>query len=569
MAISSGIKVLTIDDDDFVRELIAAFLEDCGFNVLQAANGREGLKIIREQYPDLALLDLRMPEMDGLEVLSIVTQEYPDFPVVVVSGMGTIGDAIKALKFGAWDYITKPIQDMAVLEHSVNKVLERANLLRENRRYREHLEEEVKKRTAELEQRSHDLENASKILRVEVEERRRAEQEVSKVNLDLTTLSSCVHAVVRGKEEYELIKEVCRIIVEVGQYRMAWVGFVEHGEAKRILPVVHMGYDDGYLDNSEFTWADNERGCDPTGTAARAGKVVINNNTLTNPAVTLWREEALNRGYGSSVAIPLIAQEQTLGVLNIYAEEIGAFDENKVKRLVELADDLAYGINAIRLRFERKRMDEELEKSVQDLRKALEGTVQVIASTVEVRDPYTAGHQRRVAVLAKSIAMELGMTPEKVDAVFMAGVVHDLGKISVPAEILSKPSELNPIEFNLIKTHPQVGYELLKTIEFPWPIAEIVYQHHEKLNGSGYPNGLTGDEIMFEARVLTVADVVEAMGSHRPYRPTRGLDNALAEITRNKGRFYDPTVVDACLRLFTEKKYEFEPLPGRVDKAIF
>ena len=207
---------------------------------------------------------------------------------------------------------------------------------------------------------------------------------------------------------------------------------------------------------------------------------------------------------------------------------------------------------------ERIQAGEEIELHVEKLQKALAGTIKVVASTVEVRDPYTAGHQRRVASLARAIAGEMGLSDKQTEGIFMAGVVHDLGKIYVPAEILSKPSRLNDIEFNLIRTHSQVGYDLLKTIDFPWPIAQIVHQHHERLNGSGYPLGLSSEQILIEAKIICVADVVEAMASHRPYRPARGVDLALEHIQEESGNLYDSLVVDTCLRLFSEKEFQFD-----------
>lgn len=161
----------------------------------------------------------------------------------------------------------------------------------------------------------------------------------------------------------------------------------------------------------------------------------------------------------------------------------------------------------------------------------------------------------RVGDLARSIAFEMGIAPEDADGIRIAGIIHDLGKISVPAEILSKPRQLNDTEFALVKEHPRKGYEILKGVDFDWPIAEMIHQHHERIDGSGYPQGLKGDDIIQGARILAVADVVEAMASHRPYRPTMGIDAALEEISSKRGVFYDPDVVDACLRLFTEKNY--------------
>ena len=201
---------------------------------------------------------------------------------------------------------------------------------------------------------------------------------------------------------------------------------------------------------------------------------------------------------------------------------------------------------------------EKLQDTLNHLQKILEGTIQAIARTVESRDPYTAGHQKRVTQLATAIAKELDMDGHRLEGLKMAGVIHDLGKISVPAEILIKPGRITETEFGLIKVHPQVGYDILKDIDFPWAIAQIVLQHHEKMDGSGYPQALSGDDILMEARILCVSDVVEAMASHRPYRAALGINVALEEISKNKGVLYDPDVVGACLKLFSENAFQFE-----------
>jgi PAS domain S-box-containing protein/putative nucleotidyltransferase with HDIG domain len=197
-------------------------------------------------------------------------------------------------------------------------------------------------------------------------------------------------------------------------------------------------------------------------------------------------------------------------------------------------------------------------QSIERMRKALGATIEAIAVTVETRDPYTAGHQRRVAHLARAIATEMKLPAEQIDGIRMAAIIHDLGKISVPAEILSKPSKLTNIEFSLIKTHSQSGYCILKDIEFPWPVARTVLEHHERMDGSGYPNGLTGDNLLMESRILSVADVMESMASHRPYRPSLGIEAALNEIEKNKGTLYDNAVADACLKLFREKGFKLD-----------
>lgn len=204
---------------------------------------------------------------------------------------------------------------------------------------------------------------------------------------------------------------------------------------------------------------------------------------------------------------------------------------------------------------ERKQAEEILRQNYETLHKAFEGVIKVLAKVVEMKDPYTAGHQYNVAELAKAIAIEMGLSKEQVESLTLAAIIHDLGKISVSSELLCKPGKITDTEFNIIKIHPQTGYEILKTVELPWQIAEIVLQHHERINGSGYPFGLTGDKIMLEAKILAVADVVEAMASYRPYRSELGIDKALEEISKYKGTLFDKKVVDVCVRLFKEKGF--------------
>jgi PAS domain S-box-containing protein len=206
---------------------------------------------------------------------------------------------------------------------------------------------------------------------------------------------------------------------------------------------------------------------------------------------------------------------------------------------------------------ERKEAEKERLASARKLEQILLQTIEAIAATVEARDPYTAGHQRRVATLSSAIAREMGLSAEIIHSISLAASIHDLGKIRIPAEILSKPGALNPIEFQLVMGHPQTGYDIIKDIQFPLPIAQMVLQHHERLDGSGYPQGLKDGQILLEAKILAVADVVEAMLSHRPYRPGLGVDASLEEVSKHRGEYYDPVVVDCCIRLFREKKFDF------------
>jgi PAS domain S-box-containing protein/putative nucleotidyltransferase with HDIG domain len=207
---------------------------------------------------------------------------------------------------------------------------------------------------------------------------------------------------------------------------------------------------------------------------------------------------------------------------------------------------------------DRKRAEENLKETAEKLRNSLIGTIQAMSSMVEMRDPYTAGHERRVSSLARAIAREMGLPNDTVDNIRMAGIIHDIGKISVPTEILSKPGKLSDMEFSLIKIHSQTGYDILKGVGLPYPVAEMVLQHHERLDGSGYPQGLKNGQILLESQIISVADVIEAIASHRPYRPALGIDVALEEIEKNKGILYYAGVVDICVKLFREKRFDFE-----------
>ncbi|HDZ24579.1 MAG: response regulator [Deltaproteobacteria bacterium] len=248
---------------------------------------------------------------------------------------------------------------------------------------------------------------------------------------------------------------------------------------------------------------------------------------------------------------------ETAMELGIYGYIIKPFNPDEV--IINIRNALRRRELEISNRLYRRDLERMVAERIAGLRKAMEGIVEAITLAVESRDPYTAGHQQRVADLAHAMAREMGLSDNQREGIRMAGMIHDLGKISVPAEILSKPTRLTKIEFALIKNHSRVGYDILKKIEFPWPIAQMVLQHHEKMDGSGYPDGLSGEGILPEARILCVADVVEAMASHRPYRPALGIDKALKEIEENRGILYDPNVVDACVRLFRERGFELRP----------
>jgi PAS domain S-box-containing protein/putative nucleotidyltransferase with HDIG domain len=246
-------------------------------------------------------------------------------------------------------------------------------------------------------------------------------------------------------------------------------------------------------------------------------------------------------------------------VEEVYCQEDGCHTYLTIKFPMYDSTETVYGVCCIATDItDRKISENELQKSHDRLKQALEDTITAIAKAVEARDLYVAGHQKRVAQLAVAIAKEMELDDNLVEGIYMGAIIHDIGKIHLPAEILNKPAQLFDTEFSLVKSHPEVGYNILKDVRLPWPVAEIIHQHHEHLDGSGYPNELQGNNILLEARIVCVADVVEAMAGHRPYRPAKGIKKALKEIEKHKGEFYDPQVVDACLRLFHNKKFKFE-----------
>jgi len=246
-------------------------------------------------------------------------------------------------------------------------------------------------------------------------------------------------------------------------------------------------------------------------------------------------------------------------LFNIPVVYLTAYADDKTLERAKVTDPFGYMIKP----FGEKELHSTVEmaiykhRSTEKLLDSMEGTIDALATALEMRDPYTAGHQRRVGELAEAIALELNYPGDEVRGIHLAALTHDIGKIYVPSEILSKPVELTKNEFNIIKTHSRIGYDILGKIEFSWPIAEMVYQHHERIDGSGYPRGLQGDEIIFQAKILAVSDVVEAMTSRRPYRAALGIDTALEEVLAGRGTKYDPDAVDACVKLFKEESFAF------------
>ena len=383
----------------------------------------------------------------------------------------------------------------------------------------------------------------------DITERKAQEKVLAKVNRALLTLSTCNSAVVHAVSEEQLLRVMCRTVVETGGYKAAWVGFKELDQAKSVRPVAWAGTGEEYIRQPDITWDDTELGGGPAGRCIRSGMLQVTREIEADPSMAPWRARAKQFGYQSSLTLPLIGPIGAFGTLTIYAGDPDAFDNDEQALLSEMVADLSYGITSLRTR-------EDHAQGLLKLERSMEGTVHALAGTVETRDPYTAGHQRRVAALATAIAREMGLDEYAARGLELAATVHDIGKINVPAEILAKPGKLSRVELELVKGHAEAGYQILKDVEFPWPIAEMIRQHHERLDGSGYPRGLEAEQILPEAKILAVADVVEAMSSHRPYRPGKGVDAALEEITRGRGTFFDAAAVDACVKLFHERGYK-------------
>jgi len=475
--------VLVVDDKLSAREAYRQMLKN-DYEVVLRGNGREALEFVKQRPPHAVLLDIKMPDMDGIEVLRQMKEICPEVEVVMVTAYASLETAKEAMKYGAMEYLIKPAGIKEVKE-AIRKAVSR------------------RMRKARFDEK-------------------------------LLMLLSFTRSVTSSLDERKVLDTILEWAERFFEAEMIWL-------YKTDTATPELWASKGELSGSDEMLREAER----------------------IAAETMEGRELIVESERGIAGLPLIARDKVIGAFvfrspMLREEEIGP----SLKSLLTIfSDHAAIALENARLYEERKRVEEHLRKSMEKLKNSLNGIIQAMALAVEMRDPLTAGHQRRVAELACAIAREMGLPEERIEAIRMAGMIHDLGKISVPAEILTKsaPSRLTEAEFALIKNHPQVGYEILKEIEFPYPIAQIVLQHHERVNGSGYPQGLKGDQIMLEAKIIAVADVVEAMASHRPYRPALGIEAALNEISQNKGVLYDPDVVEACLKLFKEGKFELKP----------
>jgi PAS domain S-box-containing protein len=497
-------RILIVDDAAENIYLLKAILAGAGHEVVDARNGKEALDRLGEGTFDLIVSDGLMPVMDGFRFCREckTSPAWRNIPFVFyTAAYAEREDERFALSLGADAHIVKP-QEPEIFLQIIADLLERHGLRPASPSRKggvddfTYLTEHNKRLVEKLEHQMAELEEANRSLQASEKQYRFLAENVQDVIfvLDMDLNYSYISPSVRLLRGYEPAEVM-------GQPASAALTPASRKAAAAIF-------------SEEITRERN-------GPADIHRSRTVELEMLRKDGTTVWTE----------VKVSLLRDEQ-----------------NRPTGILGVTRDIT----------KRKEVQEALDRSLVSLRKTLNGTVHAIIHVVEARDPYTAGHQRRVAHLSRAIAGEMGLDGDRIEGLQMAAMIHDIGKISVPVEILSKPTRLTPIEFDLIKVHAQAGHAILQGVEFPWPIAQIVLQHHERLDGSGYPNGLKGNDILLEARIVAVADTVEAMASNRPYRPGLGLDLALEEISKNMGLLYDAEAGNACLQLMREKGFAFE-----------
>ncbi len=497
-------NILIVDDMPENILVLHAILEGAGYRVFTARNGMEALEKLQKETIHIIISDVLMPVMDGFELCRECKKNpaWRDIPFVFYTATYTgKKDEEFALSLGAEAYIIKP-QAPEIFLKLIADILKQpkpSNISVSQKASMDelkYLSEHNKRLVAKLENKMAQLENTNRSLQA-------------------------------SEKKYRLLAE----------------------NAQDVIFVLDLNLHYTYVSPS----VKSLRGYEPAEVLQQPAS-----GTLTAAS---W--ELAKKIFSEELALERTGKQDLQRARTLELEmkrKDGAivWTEVKVSLLRDDKNQLTGILGVTRDISERKQLEKALEKSVENLRKSLNGAVQAIVKLIEARDPYTAGHEKRVAHLACAIAAEMGFDNGRIEGLLMAGMIHDIGKIAVPAEILSKPSKLTPAEMLLIKVHPQISHDILKEIEFPWPLAQTVYQHHEKMDGSGYPLRLKNNEIIMEARIMAVADVVEAIASHRPYRPALGIETALEEIEKNKGIFYDIDVANACLKLFREKNYKLE-----------
>jgi len=534
-----SVEILIAEDSPTQTEQLKYLLEKHHFKVVVASNGVQALSLFGQHKPALVISDILMPEMDGYELCRQIKAngDAEDVPVILLTSLSESEDVLEGLSCGADNFITKPYNEDNLISN-IQGILANKNL-RKVERVRITMEilfkgkkrfvtgdqhqmltllistyEAAVRRNTELAQTQDELKQLNEHLEELVEKR-------------TETLSLEIAERKRTEEGLRQAEENFRRSLDESPLGIRIIG--AKGEtlyANRAILDIY-----GFKDIEELNSTPVKKRYAPESYAE----------------YQLRKKKRMNgEGYASEYEISIIRKTGETRRLQVFRKEI---IWNRQKQFQAIYQDIT----------ERKSAQEKLIETLSGLRTAIGGIIQVLSSITEKRDPYTAGHQLRVADLARAIGQEMGLPADRVEGLQLGAEIHDIGKVSIPAEILSKPTRLTKMEYNLIQLHAQVGHDILGNIDFSWPIAKMILQHHERINGSGYPNQLKGEEILLEARILAVSDVVEAMASFRPYRPALGIEAALEEIEKNKGILYDPDVASACLTLFREKSFEFKP----------
>ena len=382
------------------------------------------------------------------------------------------------------------------------------------------------------------------------------ESEFQKQRWALLAHAEAITALARAESEHDLISDVCKTITSTAPYVLAWVGKAGQDTKKTVTVLGSYGSETKYLENIFISWDGNTPdGLGPAGTCIRTNTLVVIDDIEENKNYAPWLNSARVSGIRSLIGVPIsIGEHLPNAALMVYSRLPHSFGDIEKILFENFAKELGFGLNALNKQKLLQETIEKKERAEESLSNSLRATIEAMSKTMEWRDPYTSGHQKRVAMISAAIADKLGWSEEQQQAVYLAGLVHDIGKIAVPSEILTKPSKLNDLEMKLVQGHVEAGYHILKDVPFPWPISDMILQHHERMDGSGYPNKLRGEHILMGARVIAVADTIEAMATHRPYRAALGLNLAMQTIREGAGTIYDQSVVDATFLLLDENR---------------
>ncbi|MEC9347934.1 MAG: HD domain-containing phosphohydrolase [Pseudomonadota bacterium] len=362
--------------------------------------------------------------------------------------------------------------------------------------------------------------------------------------------------------EDELFAQVCAALTADGRFSLAWIGLARHDAERTVAVAATSGPARGFIDNMTVYWnPDRPEGNGLIGRCIRSGVAQVAHDVTSNPAFAIWRTRLEAYNFTSCIAVPIPMDGETAAVLAVYGTLPQNFDADAQAVIANVGEDIGFALSALRHRARLAAAERAQEDARRDLAAGLLGAVRAVSTAVEMRDPYTAGHQGRVADLAAAIATEMDLPANEVEEIRLGAMIHDVGKIRVPAEILTRPGRLSVEEFDLVKRHPEHGYEIVRHIGLPDSVTNVVLQHHERMDGRGYPAGLRGDQIALSARIVAVADIVEAMAAHRPYRGALGMDRSIEEVRRLRGTALDAGAVDACMRVVRRRGFEFRMPP--------